>query len=138
MFARTMMLLSFTLVLGACASSSAGTRASTGARGARDVITEEELASTSATNALDAVRQLRPQMLQSRGPTTLGNAADAGTGPAVFLDGQRFGGLNELASISVTDIREIRYLSGPDATQRFGTGYTQGAILVSRKTGGRP
>lgn len=140
MFGRSLSIVSFALVLGGCATSPASSSGSGASRprGARDLITAEELATSSASNTLDAIRQLRPNFLQTRGPITLGNAAPGGNEPAVFLDGQRFGGLNELTTISVADVREIRYLSGPDATQRFGTGYAQGAILVYRKTGANP
>lgn len=137
MFGRMPSLVVLSLALGACASSSTvgSSSGASSTRGSRDVITTEELAASSATNALDAVRQLRPTFLQSRGPVSLGLAASGSLEPAVFLDGQRFGTLGDLASIPINDIREIRHLSGPDATQRFGTGYASGAILVVRKTG---
>ena len=33
----------------------------------------------------------------------------------------------------ITDVKEIQWLSGTDATQRYGTGHGSGAIIVIRK-----
>jgi hypothetical protein len=43
------------------------------------------------------------------------------------------GGPGTLAQIPITDVKEIQYLNGPDATQRYGTGHGSGAIIVIRK-----
>ena len=43
------------------------------------------------------------------------------------------GGPDMLQQIPITEFKEIRYLSATDATQRFGTGHTAGAIIVTRK-----
>ena len=36
-----------------------------------------------------------------------------------------------LDDIDVSEIREMRFFSGPDASTRFGTGYVNGAILIT-------
>ncbi len=96
------------------------------------MITEAELASRSTLTARQAIEQLRPQFLRTRGTTTLGNAQTADVS-WVYFDGPRMGTLDVLYTIGVHEIREIRYLNPSEATNRYGTGHVQGAILVSRK-----
>jgi len=131
------------LVIGAvpgCASSSAGSSGSSqqassgGSRPShsRDRITADELANIDVQNALQAVQRLRPNFLQSRG----GASASITQGPqdvVVYVDQTRMGGPSTLAQISIADVKEIQWLSGTDATQRFGTGHGSGAIIVIRK-----
>jgi outer membrane cobalamin receptor len=123
-----------------CASSpaaaSGATQQSTASpsrsRGSRDVITQEELAKIDVQNALDAVRRLRPSFLQTHG----GASSSITQGPqdvVVYVDNTRMGGPSTLAQIPITDVKEIQYLNGPDATQRYGTGHGSGAIIVIRK-----
>jgi hypothetical protein len=97
-----------------------------------NVITEAELSSRSTLTARQAVEQLRPQFLRTRGTTTLGNAQTADV-IWVYFDGTRMGTVEVLNNIGVHEIREIRYLSPSEATNRYGTGHVQGAILVTRK-----
>lgn len=125
------------LALGACASGGASGKTRT-SRHMRNVITSEELATaTDVTNAYDAVLHLRPQFLQSRGNTSL-NAEGSPGGqplPIVFLDGQRFGGVEMLRNIPLSNVKEIHFISAADATTRWGTGYANGVIEVI--SGGR-
>ena len=114
-----------------CASSP--TPASTGIvaeHHSGSVITQEELAGTSAQNALDAIMRLRPNFLASRGATTI-NASDHGI--VVYSNGQRLGGSETLRDIPLQEIKRIEYLNSSDATQRFGTGHSHGAILITRR-----
>ncbi|MEA2761170.1 MAG: hypothetical protein QOD47_454 [Gemmatimonadaceae bacterium] len=99
-------------------------------RASRDsnVITSAELQASQATNAYDAVRRLRPNFLNSRGPTSL-NGAGAGYA-RVYMDRVLFGDLNSLKTLSVNGIREIHYYNGPDASGRFGLDNVSGAIEV--------
>jgi hypothetical protein len=97
-----------------------------------NVITEAELASRSTLTARQAIEQLRPQFLRIRGTTTLGNAQTSDV-IWVYVDGTRMGTLEVLNNIGVHEIREIRYLNPSEATNRYGTGHVQGAILITRK-----
>jgi len=97
-----------------------------------NVITEAELSSRPTLTALQAVEQLRPQFLRIRGTTTLGNA-QTGDVIWVYVDGTRMGQVDVLHNIGVHEVREIRYLNPSEATNRYGTGHVQGAILVTRK-----
>jgi hypothetical protein len=142
--------LTRTLLLGAALAGSAGCASSGTAGQAGDprttavsspapkqrrdpnVITEAELATRSTLTARQAVEQLRPQFLRVRGTTTLGNAQTADV-IWVYFDGTRMGTVEVLNNIGVHEIREIRYLNPSEATNRYGTGHVQGAILVTRK-----
>ena len=100
-------------------------------RGSMNVIIMAEIANSGATDALQAVKLLRPAMLRGRNGS-LGENPN-GLDIVVYVDGMRAGGQNALASVSASTIREIRLLNAADATTRFGTGHSLGAILVSTK-----
>ena len=100
-------------------------------RGSMNVIIMAEIANSGATDALQAVKLLRPAMLRGRNGS-LGENPN-GLDIVVYVDGMRAGGQNALASVSAITIREIRLLNAADATTRFGTGHSLGAILVSTK-----
>lgn len=112
--------------------SSTGANGPTPVAGRRTgpVITQEELEGSMATNALEAIQRLRPNFLSTRGPGTI-NAVDEGI--IVYANDIRLGGTDTLRDLLIVDIKEIRYMSAADATQRFGTGHSHGAILITRK-----
>lgn len=113
-----------------CASTGASPGTSRETARSRDVITAEELAGIDAVDAYSAVQRLRPSFFQTRGATSL-RQGDAG--PVVYIDNNKAGQIGVLRQITTAEIQEIRYLSASEATQRFGTGHTGGAILVTRK-----
>jgi len=119
--------LAVVAVLIACAPP--GTPGSGGDPG---LITTDEIVKSPATNAYDAIDGIRPIWLRSRGQNTLdpSQVTSANTYAAVFLDGQRYGDINSLRSMPIYQIRHIRFLSGSDATTRYGTGYPAGIIEV--------
>ena len=120
------------LAITACASSpkadeAATQRPSRPTRRSNVLITREELASSSARDAFQAVQVLRPDWLRGRGAVTIqGSAPDL----LVYLDGQRIGGRNTLAQFPVIGIKEMRFYGATDATQRWGTGHAGGVIEV--------
>ena len=124
MLRHTQLLLAV-LCVAACASSSAATP-----RRTRDVITAEEIARTRPGTAYDVVEALRPEFLRSRGPVSTDGTQEYAV---VYLDGVRAGGLIELRRVPAEVLAEIRYISGPDATTRYGTGHAGGAILITTK-----
>ena len=93
-----------------------------------NVISQEEIVSSTATTAYEAVRQLRPQWLQARGPdlTSVGGRPSA----RVAVDNVMRGGHDELNGIDVRNIWEIRFISASDATTRWGAGVSGGIIEV--------
>ena len=125
------------LVLGGCASGGTRTEAkgaenTTAQRRNTDVITVDELATVGHYDLYAAINQLRPSYLVTRGVTSLG-VATAPEVIQVYVDGARKGDLQVLHQINASDVKEVRHLSATEATQRFGTGNTMGAIVVTRK-----
>ena len=99
----------------------------------RNVITADEIARVNATTALEAIQRLQPAMLtKHRGPTSFRNEAQSQIN--VYVDGSRFGGVGSLSLIEATSILEIRFLSAADATFRYGTGNSAGAIDIKSRT----
>ena len=101
------------------------------------IITKAELRKNAYTNAYDAVRQLRPHwfaMARQRSPTENEAAGESGV-IVVYLDGIRFGAIESLRQVVLTDIEEVQYFDAREATNRFGTGHPAGAINIKRATG---
>lgn len=115
--ARALVLLAVTVGLGACASGGA-----VRPEGATpDLIVRAELVDYDDRSAYEAVQRLRSSWLRVR----------QGTDPAVvYLDGTRLGSIDRLYSIRAAQVVEMERVNATDATTRFGTGHTGGAILV--------
>ena len=119
---------------GSVTSSTAATsapRASAPIRGSANLIVGAEIATSGASDALQAIRTLRPSML--RGRTGTRNDQSGAADIVVYVDGIRAGGPQTLESVAAITVTEIRFLNASDATTRFGTGHPMGAILVSTK-----
>ena len=82
-------------------------------------------------NAYDLIAQLRPEFLRSRGATSLRNSVPPTA--TVYLDGVKYGDLQSLKLISAEHVTIVRYLSGSEATTRYGTDHVGGAILITTK-----
>jgi hypothetical protein len=113
-----------------CASS--GTSAS---KQNQNVITTEEIARSSATNAYELIQRVRPNYLRTRGavhgtPNANGTNRLEAVDLVVYLNDNRLGGSDQLRQIAISDIREIRYFSSSEATTKWGTGHSAGAIQV--------
>jgi hypothetical protein len=101
-----------------------------------DFITSVELAHSKAASVYEAIRQLRPRFLRTRGPSSLLNTSVMG--PAVIVDQALLGGIEALADIPLRDVEAVRYLAAWDATTRHGPGYANGVIEVTTWTRRRP
>jgi hypothetical protein len=93
-----------------------------------DVLRREEIVKSSAMNAQEAIRLLRPSFLRTRGRTSILRPNESE--PTVYLDDRQLGGLAVLRDIPANTIYEIRYLSPAQAQMRWGAGHAAGAILV--------
>ena len=107
-------------------------------KGRANLKTEEEIAFLGGTvpTAYGIVQRLRPAMFRVRSgnASASGNSSDVGANEiAVYLDNQRLGGVRALEDITLSQIREIKYLSASDATTLFGTNNSAGAIQVVGK-----
>ena len=99
--------------------------------GDRDTITEEEIATSSAVNAYEAVQRLRGNFLSNRGKTTiLGKSSPM---PIVYLDGVRYGEVQTLRNISASQVQAIRLYRAYDAQQKYGNDVMGGVIEVTTK-----
>lgn len=118
------------------AGSKAGTVATSAPRsGGQDLILESEITARAgeATNALQIVMKLRPQMLRSRGVISPNDPTGESTTPKVYVDNVSYGNVESLSNINSSQIKEIRYIKATDATTQWGTGHTGGVILVITK-----
>lgn len=129
-------LLFVTATLIGCSSSSTSTSGSTGARtavrrGSSTLIARAELAALpTGTNALEAIQRLRPTMLRTRGTDSIMLQADP---IHIFLNANKLGGPDALSGVQANELEEIRFLNASEATQKWGTGYTNGAIQLSSR-----
>lgn len=120
------------------ACSSGGTSAAAGdsspapreeTRSSPNLITRAELAEASELNAFEVVQRMRGTWLRVRGQTTLGGAQPQGI--KVYVNGSRRGGLTELRRFRATDIESLRWISGREASGRYGTDHGDGVIMVT-------
>jgi hypothetical protein len=126
-----------TLVLGAAVSacSKPATQADPTAtpRSSPNLITRDEITSTTMENAYDAIQRLRPAFLRPRsiaGTAQTANGSQAQSYAVVFIDGLRKGGLEYLRAIPTREVAEVRYLNATDATTRYGMNVPAGVIDV--------
>lgn len=96
------------------------------------LITEEEVAASTATDAFDLVQQLRPRWLVRNSALSIHADNDI----MVYVNQQRLGGPQSLRQINPGLIREIRWLDANTATARFGLNHGHGAIQVITRAGG--
>jgi hypothetical protein len=114
------------------ASASSASSAPKAARANRnpDVISTEELRdpAIAGSDAMTAIRQLRPTFFRTRGPQSFSNA----TAGEVQIS-QDYGPLQPLSQLSSADTRslvEVRYLNANDAQSRFGINANGGPVIV--------
>ena len=119
------------LVLAGC-----GAAATASGGGNSNLITSELLreADPEGLSVYQIIQRNRPRWLRAaRGDTSFGNVAggsDVSYFARVLLDGIPYGDLNALRSLEIISVESIEYMSGSDATTRYGTGYGGGAIIV--------
>jgi hypothetical protein len=94
----------------------------------------DEIRASDLSNAYEAVRSLRPEWLVLRGSTTWreGSPIDVSEGSPlrVYLESQLLGGIDALRDLFARDVGAIYFLDAAHATQRWGAGHPQGALLV--------
>lgn len=110
----------------ACAST--GGSSSTSSSG---VITGEQLVATNQSNLYQALQTLRPQWLRSRGTSSLSGPTEV----MLFLNEAPYGTVNDLSSIPIDAVTDIRFLSASEAGSRYGTAAGNGGLLLVRTRG---
>jgi hypothetical protein len=128
MFARTRAATLCLALVCAPACSSSTPKSNTAATPKRDtnLLSGEDVAQTSAANVYDAIQRLRPQWLMSARIRRGGSGDEV----QVYLDSTHYGTLTSLKGLSIGGVQEIHYLNATEATNRYGTGHTGGAIVV--------
>lgn len=87
----------------------------------RNVILREEFVNTTALNAYEIIRNIRPQWLRTRGiPTPI----------AVYIN-EIQDTLDSLRLLQTESIVKMEYLNANQASARYGIGHGSGAILVT-------
>ena len=97
------------------------------------LITADEIVSSRATTAYDAIQRLRANYLTARGETSF--LVPSSPYPNVYVDGLRFGSIEALRGIPAEEIRTIRLYRSWDATTRYGNGNASGVIAVTTRLG---
>jgi hypothetical protein len=127
--------LAFLVVLTACSKPAASTTSVPKPSASReqrnpDVITRAELQdpTIAGTDAMTAIRQLRPAFFRTRGPQSFSNASAGQTQIS-----QDYGPLQPVTNLSAIDARslvEVRFLNAVDAQSRFGINANGGPVIV--------
>ena len=127
--------LALLLVLSASCAKPAATMAGSAPAGAtarRDpnLITRAELEdpTIAATDAMTAIRQLRPAFFRTRGPQSLRNQS-AGL-VQVSRDYGPLHPLDDLNTVEVRSLQAVRYLDAVEAQSRFGIQANGGPVIV--------
>ena len=124
----------FALTAAAILSLSACVLASRGASETVDtsVITEHEIDSVHAFNALEAIAKLRPRFLVSRGKVSLDPKVPPAL-PNVYIDNMFYGDVTTLRGIATGSIDSIRFFDAANAQYKFGHGNMAGVIDIFTK-----
>ena len=99
-------------------------------RGSPNEIVQAEILSRGNLDpsAFKLIERLRPNWLRSRGKISF---TRPGAGyPVVYIDAIRHGNLNTLHQMTPHQIRRIEFIRAADATIRWGTGHSGGAINI--------
>jgi hypothetical protein len=115
--------LAIALGTAGCASGGGGGGSTRPAGATSDRIVQAELDAIPQMNAYLAMERLRSSWLRTR----------SGDAPTLYVDGARRGSVQELQSIMSSEVGRMERLSASDATNRFGTGHSGGAILVTSR-----
>jgi hypothetical protein len=106
------------------ACSSTGGRAG----GNPDLITREQILDQPEQSAFELIERLRPRWLRARSQGSFANPTPEYA--VVYVDDMRFGEIASLHRINAAEIDRIEFISGLDATTRFGTGTGGGVIHI--------
>lgn len=114
-----------TLLLSACASGPPGAP-----RPNPNLITRAEIDDVGPTSAFELIQELRPMWLRERGAVSFTQETDL----VVYLDGSRVGGRDELRNIYTYNIETVEFMDARRATNRYGPGHVNGAILITTRS----
>ena len=112
-----------------CSSATQSSGGGTG--GQRNLITLAEIQSAAVptSNVWDYIATARPHMLRDRGVGSFRDTAPVRA--IVYLDDSMLGDIQVLKTMSLSSVKQIQYMSGADATTRYGMGHSGGVILLT-------
>jgi hypothetical protein len=93
------------------------------------VITEDEIVASRASNAFEVIHKLRSNFLTNRGETSV-NKNQSTPFPTVYLDDQEFGPISTLSSIPASQITMIRLYRVSEANAKYGSHNLSGVISI--------
>ena len=132
-FAKTMAaLIGATLLATACATTSGSEEAASEIQTRnRNVLSGEEMERGAGDGAdvHEAIAKLRPHFLRQRATSVSGNRE----GIKVYVGNTPYGGVDALKGLRPVTVRQVRYLTGAEATTLFGTGHGAGALILTLK-----
>jgi outer membrane cobalamin receptor len=98
----------------------------------RNVITQEQIDSSSAANVYDLIMRTNAGFLRDRGKTSI--KMNQHERAVVFLNGQEYGIPETLRNMPINRLSEIRFFTGTEAVSRFGSQYGGGVIQLTSRT----
>ncbi len=113
-------LFALLLIVSACAP---GTNAAMSGGGDAEILTAEMLQPYAGGTLMDAIQTERRQWLRAQFEDPV----------KVWLNGRELGRTNELSTILVSSVIEVRYLEPRMAMAEYGVGHTSGAIVVTTR-----
>ena len=122
---------------GSATESGTGAAAAPASRNPNRITDAEFTAAALGDRTLyDAIAQLRPNWLRSRGATSFRDGG-AGNVPVVMVDNVRQNGAmtDNLRMVKIQDTLEVQFLSASEATTMYGTGFPNGLIKVTTRRG---
>ena len=120
---RTLLAVATIVVAGACATPGKAPASQ------HNVVGAEELLRAGDVNLYEALSQLRPAFLRSRG--IIPGATSPAAPIQVYIDGMRMGEPDYLRQIVAKNVLEVRFLEPQQAIARFGGNNTGGALIVT-------
>ncbi len=131
---RFLSLIPLALAVSFAACASTGSSSGTGRL--PDLITGDEIASSGASNALEAVTRLRPNWMRARGTSSIAGGRIQSQVIVVYLDGQRLGDITSLRMQSVAGIQSMQWLDAARAStvlSGLGSEAIAGAIVIKTR-----
>jgi hypothetical protein len=95
------------------------------------VITEDEIVDSRASNVYEVIHKLRANFLTNRGKTSFNDTQSPY--PTVYVDDQEFGPISTLSSIPASQVALIRLYRVSEANAKFGTHNLGGVIAITTK-----
>ena len=126
-----MRLIPFVVVAVCTLSACARANSTSTQRSSANMLSAEQLAGTNSSNLFDAIFKLRPDWLNSRGPTSVTDPTP--TLASVFMGGSNLGRIDYLRQVGILDVSEVRFWDAARASARFGQGHPRGVIELIRK-----